>query len=446
MVVRMAQTLAATIKNECTDLTLPNGSAFILKAFKALVDGLPATLYEYGADSEHTAHCLYIFFKLKDRAIHALDGSQGSIVAAFGFASGTTGVHIHAGHRLLRRTLKRGVDSAGNSGVGSRFTIFLNLLRDSATAKHFSLGEVAAKSNNKQDCGEHLVIELCSGGDGVMVEEMIFGIFWKPEQYIKEVAAVGHPQHLYAGLATKMKEAIFANVSLPYHKLVVLRCKWFGKYLQVARNLKCKEERILDATRKDTRLIMQTKRIALLQRIIEDGGYVDTTLPNDLGRGFNLVGKIPHAGGRLPAKLVPATLLVDKQSTNACRARQALRYGRGASGDKSMDQQLYDKTLEERSKEWLVGPLPWDELEDSAVVSRRFGWWQGAKLRPIADYSISSINATVTSKDQATADNVDTICATFLSFVEELSNKGRTASLLSFFLLAGQLVHVTWSC
>ena len=357
--------------------------------------------------------------------------SKNNLTTCVTFTSGTTGVHIHAGHRLLRRTLKRGVDSAGNSGVGSRFTISLNLLRDSATAKHFSLGEVAAKSNNEQDCGEHLVIELCSGGDDVMVEEMIFGIFWEPEQYIKEVAAVGHPQHLYAGLATEVKEAILANVSLPYHELVVLRCKWFGKYLQVARDLKCEEERILDAMREDTRLIMQTKRIALLQRIIDDEGYVDTMLPNDLGRGFDLVGEIPHAGGRLPAKLVPATLSVDELSTNACRARQALRYGRGASGDESMDQQLYDKTLEERSKGWLVGPLLWDELEDSAVVSRRFGLWQGAKLRPIDDYSMSSINATVTSKDQATADNVDTICAMFLSFIEELSNKGRTASLLS---------------
>ena len=357
--------------------------------------------------------------------------SKGNLTQCITFTNDTTAIHIHSGHRLLRRTMKRGVDSAGNSGVGSRFTISLNLLRDTATAKQFAFDENSAPGSTVHNCSEHLVIELCSGGDDVVVEEMIFGIFWEPEQYIKEVASIGHPQHLYAGLAAEVKEAIEANSTMPYHELVVLRCKWFGKYLQVARDLKLDDERILASMREDARYIMKTKRIALLQKIIDDEGYVDTALPADLSRGFDLVGEILHAGGRLPAKLVPATLPVEELKKNARRSRQAMQYGHGTSGDEDMDKQLYDKTLEERSKGWLAGPLPWDELEDCAVVSRRFGLMQGAKLRPIDDYSMSSINATVTSKDQATADNVDTICAMFLNFIEGLNDRGRSSDLLS---------------
>jgi len=54
----------------------------------------------------------------------------------------------------------------------------------------------------------------------------------------------------------------------------------------------------------------------------------------------------------------------------------------------------------------------------AAVVSRRFPLQQGQKLRPIDDYSMSQVNADLSTKDQATADNVDVVCAMLLSYAE----------------------------
>ena len=71
----------------------------------------------------------------------------------------------------------------------------------------------------------------------------------------------------------------------------------------------------------------------------------------------------------------------------------------------------------------------WADLESNAVVSKRFGLQQGEKLRPIDDYSVSSVNATVTAKDQATADNVDVICAMLLQLMAGLRERGKSTVL-----------------
>ena len=174
---------------------------------------------------------------------------------------------------------------------------------------------------------------------------------------------------------------------------------------------------------------MSAKRIALLERILQDEEYPDVGLVQDLKRGFDLVGELPTAGGMLPAKLVPATMAVGELAPNAGRARAAMRTASASCGDPNLDEMLYQKTLDEVERGWLLGPLPWDSLEPNAVVSRRFALQQGEKLRPIDDYSMSSVNATVTVKDQATADNVDVICAMMLQLMTGLSSVGRSTEL-----------------
>jgi len=66
-------------------------------------------------------------------------------------------------------------------------------------------------------------------------------------------------------------------------------------------------------------------------------------------------------------------------------ASDSLSIKRSITAQIALDSDLYDKTLKEVQQGWLVGPLKWEDLEDTAVVSRRFGIVQGQKLRPIDD-------------------------------------------------------------
>lgn len=212
-------------------------------------------------------------------------------------------------------------------------------------------------------------------------------------------------------------------------EIVIHRCRWLGKYMEVARELKSWEQSIKESMPADMRRIMSSKRLALLERILVDEGYPDLNLFRDLCSGFDLVGEIPSSGGVLPAKLAPATVSVEDLGSIASKQRAVLRNSSLSSGDPQLDKELYDKTMSEVDQGWLCGLVDWNDLELDAVVSKRFGLKQGPKLRPIDDYCMSSVNATVTSRDQATADNVDTICAMLRKFVDELDKRSRACGL-----------------
>ena len=64
------------------------------------------------------------------------------------------------------------------------------------------------------------------------------------------------------------------------------------------------------------------------------------------------------------------------------------------SGDAECDSFIWEETCKEKSKGWLTGPIPLQDLGDDAVISRRFGIWQKTKYRCIDDYSASLVNAT----------------------------------------------------
>ena len=127
------------------------------------------------------------------------------------------------------------------------------------------------------------------------------------------------------------------------------------------------------------------------------------------------------------------------------KARSAVRLATTSSGDAEMDSKLWLKVLEERDRGWLIGPLSWAELEEYAVVSKRFPIQQGAKLRPIDDFSMSTVNTTVSMRDQAT-DGVDIIAATMCVFMRALTKQGRSTQLLarSFDLSAAYRQLCVW--
>ena len=69
---------------------------------------------------------------------------------------------------------------------------------------------------------------------------------------------------------------------------------------------------------------------------------------------------------------------VDELSAGAAIARDACRRTRRTSGCHDTDAALWSKTLVERDKGWLVGPIDWDALEPNAVVSKSFPLPQGS--------------------------------------------------------------------
>ena len=79
---------------------------------------------------------------------------------------------------------------------------------------------------------------------------------------------------------------------------------------------------------------------------------------------------------------------------------------------------------------WLLGPYEWDSLGPREVPSHRFPLRQGSKLRPIDDYSLSGVNACVTTLEAPTVDTADVACAMASKLCWSLRDKGRCARLV----------------
>ena len=262
----------------------------------------------------------------------------------------------------------------------------------------------------------------------VQAKQWVVGVRYSPQDFIKMACNPGHPFNLEAGVPTVLKDCIDQLARMSAADVAAHRCRKLRLWLDWAKELQAEEASCKAAMSVERRSILAPKRLKLLARIIEVEGFPDVSLAAELERGFDLVGNMPLSH-HLPPKFKPAGLSVGALAASAKRAREAIRHSTRSSGDPAMDKALWDKTLSEVSRGWMVGPIAWESLVNDEVVSKRFPIQQGQKVRPIDDYTMSSINATVTQWEQPTVDTVDTICATALSCMRAFRAMGVSSDL-----------------
>ncbi len=93
---------------------------------------------------------------------------------------------------------------------------------------------------------------------------------------------MGHPQDFVTAVPKEIELAISTVTSSSPQDVVIRRCQWLGKYVALAKELEAESNVMLDKMPHHTRRVMSCKRLALLQRIIEDEGYEDTNLAADM--------------------------------------------------------------------------------------------------------------------------------------------------------------------
>lgn len=110
------------------------------------------------------------------------------------------------------------------------------------------------------------------------------------------------------------------------------------------------------------RRILASKRLVFMPWFINDGGYEDSQLADDLAMGFS-------PAGSAPCQLSPASLSVDELEGQSARSSLAIKYVTQPSGDELADVQLREKTMSEVEQGRLCGPFPWDSLPPGSSVS-----------------------------------------------------------------------------
>ena len=342
---------------------------------------------------------------------------------------GEQNIFIPCASKLLRKTTKKG-------GEGRLFkfsverTPSLKVLADAPTP-----GGGLVEQSFQLQC--HKEPQVCDGERFVLEEsyseaecaDWVFGVRWTPEEFLRQAVLVGHPFSNFSGLPPEVGEACADVATMTHADVVNNRCCKLGEWIRLARSLQEAETNLKDAMPEERKRILVSKRLLLMKHIIEVEGYEDKTLADDMVLGFSLIGEVPKSNV-LPRKLLPAAMTEQDLCANSQRANLALRYMTRSSGDDELDNKLWEKTVSEVGKGWMLGPLPWSDLGDGDTVSRRFPLEQSGKVRPIDDLSQSQINATVTCYEQATVDGPDVICAFATYLMRCLADQGRSTELL----------------
>lgn len=207
--------------------------------------------------------------------------------------------------------------------------------------------------------------------------EVAFAVFRSPEQFVRDAVAIGHPIQLQDGLPKPLEDAIKANVSTPTKELNEQRLRLLKEWTHRARSLAVEEAELKAKMPEHISHILAPKRVCPWKSLLLEYNYPDMGVVDELCSGTKLTGDIPLVP-HFERSFKPALVTEEELREGAKPSRESTIRGARSSGDDFVDQEVYRKTLEERSAGWLRGPVDPQQLPHHAVVSKRFGLLQGS--------------------------------------------------------------------
>ena len=153
--------------------------------------------------------------------------------------------------------------------------------------------------------------------------DWVFGIRWTPEEFVHQSLAAEHPFENFSGLLDEVRVACDKVSSMSAVDIINMRCSKLGSWLKLVKEFGKRESDLKSSMSVERRHILEKKQICLMRHVIEEEGYHDATLADDLAMGFSLVGETPKSHV-LPSKMQPATCL--HRSLNVFRTNQTRRF------------------------------------------------------------------------------------------------------------------------
>ena len=187
----------------------------------------------------------------------------------------------------------------------------------------------------------------------------LFGVRWSPEEFVHQSLLAEHPFENFSGLLDDVRVACDKLSSMSAVDIINMRCSKLGSWLRLVKEFSQREEEVKSNMSPERRHILEKKQICLMKHVIDEEGYHDATLADDLAAGFSLVGETPKSYV-LPSKMQPATLSTAELERVSDKSNKALRFMTRSCGDADMDHKLWQRTLVEVERGWLLGPLEWE--------------------------------------------------------------------------------------
>eukprot|EP00435_Cladocopium_sp_Y103_P016771 s176_g4.t1 len=239
-------------------------------------------------------------------------------------------------------------------------------------------------------------------------EQVTIGIHRSPDEFVKDALVAKHPGTGSDSLPPAMAQAISFCAGRPPLEVARHRSEFLRKAIHKAAELQPQEEELKSSLSERRRSVLSSKRLLLFKWLMEDTEASDTNLFSDLCNGFDLTGALPESNS-FAKRFKPAQLPTDALRGIAKKSREALLVSIKSSGDPMLDNGVYEATMKEVDRGFVVGPIDPDSLPHGATLTRRFGVVQKDKVRPIDDYRASLVNSSVTQAETVSIHGIDHI-------------------------------------
>ena len=234
------------------------------------------------------------------------------------------------------------------------------------------------------------------------------GVPRDPWDFLQKAIEVGHPRSLALHLNEEVTHMLHQNFSGELHVLVKERAAFLMKWTNRCRELEGAEKDLHRNMEPHLQQVLHGKRLLVFQEMLNELGYPDDTLVQDICRGFPLSGWLPKSKVFPPAFKRPGHDLETAKKT-AKGVNHGICKQVAEPGDAALNEAVWKQTEEEVEKGWTWFDNTCDVK--SKLLAKRFGLKQGEKVRLIDDCTIGGFNATCGSSERLRVHSVDEMAA-----------------------------------
>ena len=227
-----------------------------------------------------------------------------------------------------------------------------------------------------------------------------FGIFRDPWEFVNEAKMTKHPFDTTCFMPDSMLKTMCAILEKGPLEVMKSRIGLLQTWSAWEKQLRRQEKLLHESMPPSVAQVLQGKNLLLLQRVATELGWPDQNIHDDIKSGFRLTGN-PLPSGIFQLDFKPATMEEGELMSKMSFMKHALWAKVHNQPEQEFSVALWDITMEEcNEKQWLRGPLSWEELEEKYhgmwLPCRRFAVWQSSKWRPIDDFTENAVNSTYT--------------------------------------------------
>ena len=229
------------------------------------------------------------------------------------------------------------------------------------------------------------------------------GVYFSQKEFAQAMSSLRHPFDEGGAVPDDILQAIFKLLTIGPEEIKRQREAKLGEYkaFKARPDIAEADRRIRERLTPQRQKIVGERSFLLFEKMCLDAGIDDPELLRLYVEGVSFTGCAPDAPELAPQSR-PARMGEEEVRAAAVWTRPQAIGRTGPSDDPNMDQEVWQKTIEERNEGWLRGPMTVEdfvaEMGEDAVLSRRFGVRQSEdEARVIDDLAASYVNSAFAS-------------------------------------------------